>query len=171
MVLQSSAWWWEDWDCTLEQIQETPVAPVCQRQFKSSNSTTTQEPMTTSPMSQPCPVGWSEFQGSCYRLEGGVELKWMYAVSECGKQGGFPVIIHSKEEADFVKNLSDGEDFWVGGIYSSSGPIWIDGSNFDYGNFNSGSDADECIYYYFSNSQFNTVGCIYSLAIICEKYI
>ena len=170
MVLDSTAWWWEDWDCSLTQIQETPVAPVCQRHFEASNSTTTKVPITTSQMSSPCPVGWSEFQGSCYKLEGGVELNWMYAVSECGKYEGFPVIIHSKEEEDFLKSLSDGEDFWVGGIYSSSGPVWIDGTNFDHGTFYD-PDVDQCIYYRSAQSQFDTVTChLYKLSIICEKY-
>jgi len=166
MVLNKDSWHWEDWDCTLPEIQHSPVAPVCQRDTNTFITTSSPEPTTTP---STCESGWSEFEGSCYKHFPSSQY-WQNAVAECGKYGSFLTIIHSKEEEDFVKNLS-GNNFWMGGVYPSGGPTWIDGSPHDYGSFYN-PYSNKCIYYYYNSAKFNTDNCdSSSLYYVCEKYL
>ena len=167
MVLNKDSWHWEDWDCTLPEIHHSPVAPVCQRDTNTFITTSPPE-STTTPST--CESGWSEFDGSCYKHFPSTQY-WQNAVAECGKYGSFLTIIHSKEEEDFVKNLSGGEVFWMGGVYQSGGPTWIDGSPFDYGSIYSHS-SNYCLYFSFSHLEFNTANCQSSdVYYTCEKYL
>ena len=167
MVLNKDNWYWEDWDCTLPEIQHSPVAPVCQRDTNTFITTSSPEPTTTP---STCESGWSEYQGSCYKYFATTNY-WQNAVAECGKYGSFLTIIHSKEEEDFVRSLGNGNIFWIGGVYQSGGLTWIDGSPYDYGSVYSPS-SNQCIYYSMSHLVFNTANCDgESMDYICEKYL
>ncbi len=168
MVLNKDSWHWEDWDCTLPEIHHSLVAPVCQRDTNTFITSSPPEPNTTTAPST-CESGWSEFDGSCYKLFQSSQY-WQNAVAECGKYSSFLTIIHSKEEENYLRNIY-GTSFWMGGVYPSGGPTWIDGSPYDYGSFYS-PRSNQCIYYYYGASQFDTENCDGSSQYyVCEKYL
>jgi len=165
MVLKSDDFWWEDWDCMLAEIHHAPVAPVCQKDTDTFVTTVMPETTTT----KMCESGWSEFDESCYKYVSG-SYYWPTAVGYCAQHQSHPTIIHSVEEQAFLRELSSGNNFWLGGTYKG-GAIWMDYSAFDYGSFYD-ADDNECMYYSHSHDKFNTYSCVsssYYIPVICEK--
>ena len=165
MVLESDGYWWEDWDCTLAEV---PVAPVCQRD--TNTFVTTAMPETTSTAANVCDASWSEFDGGCYKHFTG-NFHWIDALGTCNQYQSQPAIVHSKEEEDFLVSLSGGNDFWLGGTYTTGEATWIDGSPFDYGSFYNPVNS-QCMYYYTKYDQFDTEDCVSTYDVysfICEK--
>jgi len=100
-------------------------------------------PKTTPPPTNPpilCPEGWSEYEGSCYKLNTNFD-NWNGAVDNCrSTEGGDLASIHNDDDWAFVQGLMDTEYpingnsyYWLGGQFnvSLSEWEWSDGSTFN----------------------------------------
>ena len=87
-----------------------------------------------------CPVGWNEFEGSCYKvLEKFGYLRkfsWSTALDVCSGYGGGLASISNEKEMDFVRNLSSkfrSDPVWIGLAYrfQKRAYLWSNGSSFN----------------------------------------
>jgi len=87
-------------------------------------------PKTTPPPTNPpilCPEGWSEYEGSCYKLNTNFD-NWNGAVDNCrSTEGGDLASIHNDDDLAFVQGLMDTEYnisqksvYWLGGQFNVS---------------------------------------------------
>ena len=101
-----------------------------------------------------CPIGWKEFENSCYQHFGiGCGL-WQSALDHCQRWSSHLASIHSSEEQIFIKDFVIRSNitsiFWIGGE-KPHGDLpwrWEDQSEFDYTNWASGEpngEDDNCI--------------------------
>ncbi|XP_067337997.1 uncharacterized protein [Channa argus] len=78
-----------------------------------------------------CPEGWKRFGCSCY-FKSTEKKSWLESRKDCVKRESDLVIINSKEEQDFVTELNQHEDFWIGLWQQWSETQyqweWVDGS-------------------------------------------
>ncbi|KAF3707004.1 C-type lectin domain family 12 member B [Channa argus] len=78
-----------------------------------------------------CPEGWKKFGCSCY-FKSTERKSWSESRRFCQDRGSDLVIINSKEEQDFVTELNQHEDFWIGLWQQWSETQyqwkWVDGS-------------------------------------------
>ena len=120
--------------CISPDVSHHPVAPVCQADTSatapSTTSTSTAAPTTTTTS---CPSEWTEFQGGCYRFYGSYE-QWFVADASCLVDGARLTSVHSWEEQHFLNDLSNGNNYWIGGYPSDNTWVWSDFTNFDFDN-------------------------------------
>ena len=148
MVLRNNLVVWEDHSCTAPEVSHHSVAPVCQADTEESlppsTTTTTTPTPTTTPFS--CPQGWSVFNGSCYKLSQSTTI-WTTAMTECLKEGAALTSVHSREEDDFLNDLSNGNSYWLGGYPNGNTWVWADYTDFEYTHDNGLSPGSGyCIY-------------------------
>nr|XP_039269898.1 uncharacterized protein LOC120344668 isoform X2 [Styela clava] len=126
----------------------------------------------------------------CYKFVDDVARTWADARTHCLADGGDLVSINSPDEQSFVQvnvALSARQiAFWTGGLDSWSGPIntgvvditdggwrWIDGSPFNYVNWNSGEpnnvNNEDCVEMVVDHGYWNDLSCGDSRGYICEK--
>ncbi|XP_041867749.1 C-type lectin domain family 2 member B-like [Melanotaenia boesemani] len=80
------------------------------------------------PTEKMCPDGWKRFGSSCY-FKSTEKKSWSESRKDCQERGADLVIINSKEEQEFLKNLTMKEFFWIGlGKTEGSEWKWVDGS-------------------------------------------
>ncbi|XP_067337851.1 CD209 antigen-like protein C [Channa argus] len=60
-----------------------------------------------------CPEGWKRFGSSCY-FKSTEKKSWLESRKDCVKRESDLVIINSKEEQDFVTELNQHEESWIG---------------------------------------------------------
>ncbi|XP_026205618.1 CD209 antigen-like protein E [Anabas testudineus] len=60
-----------------------------------------------------CPKGWKRF-GSSYYFKSTEKKSWYDSRYDCQSRGSDLVMINSKEEQEFVVNLTKNEEFWIG---------------------------------------------------------
>ena len=173
------------------------IAPLCQRgdlqpdgstttTTISSTTTTTQAlATTTSDEVFECPLGWSQFNSSCYWIVF-EEVDWVEAFNGCQQLHPASHLASSRSESenDFIAHLHT-EDiyyyyFWLGGTDSDveGSWTWTDGTPFDYTRWYSGEGSDgtghNCLAVNsgtYSNSYFKywyDLGCFDSHSYICE---
>ena len=53
-------------------------------------------------------------------------------MTECIKEGAALTSVHSKEEDDFLNELGDGNNYWLGGYPNDYTWFWVDYTDFDY---------------------------------------
>ena len=128
-----------------------PVAPVCQADTTTSDpattttTTTTLAPTpTTSIMS--CPSGWTDFQDGCYKDFGSSTSTWIDNDALCLAEGARLPSIHSKEEENFLNNLSGGGSYFIGGYPKDNTWVWSDFTVFDYDNTYTNIYDGYCLY-------------------------
>ena len=103
--------------CISPDVSHHPVAPVCQADTTMS-----------------CPSGWTKFQGGCYQFFGSTTETWVVANAFCLAAGARLTSVHSEEEEDFLNDLSNGNNFWIGGYPSDNSWVWSDFTNYDFDN-------------------------------------
>ncbi|XP_054832451.1 CD209 antigen-like [Eublepharis macularius] len=74
---------------------------------------------------QICPPHWHFHQDKCYWVS--TDLKsWHESRSDCSAKGAQLVIIHNKEEKDFLKRITEnGQSYWIGLSLSSTEKKWV----------------------------------------------
>ena len=116
----------------------TTTYPTTTTTLATRTTTTTTPAPTTTPH---CSSSWIEFQGYCYRHFNNINSylpDWTDADFYClNKERAHLASVHSLEEDTFLKFLSQGEDYWIGGNYLGANNLffWSDGSPLDYENF------------------------------------
>ena len=128
-----------------------------------------------------CEDGWSMFKGVCYRFYLD-EKSWDDAEKKCKQEDAHLASLFSDEEASFVRCLQDAasiHETWIGGRRSGSNFQWIDGTSFDYYNWNTGQPdnqggKEDCIMVYSDPGQsrdgkWNDVPCDVKKNFVCKK--
>merc|ERR1711902_302252 len=90
-------------------------------------------PATTIPTT-PCPTGWSESGGNCYKYFDN-SVKWDDARKRCLSEEADLASIHSEEENDFLREITGNTRAWVGGrrsCPSCNDFNWSDGTPWDF---------------------------------------
>jgi len=138
-------------------------------------------PKTTPPPPPPpslCPEGWSEYEGSCYKLNMNV-TSWNDALVNCRSTEGGDLVSFDEREWTFVKGLMDTEynygsqntNYWLGGQFdvSLNKWEWSDGSAFSVG-VSDRPGSEQCLkanrrggYWYF-----NAASCQTQLPSVCK---
>ncbi|XP_043940347.1 adhesion G protein-coupled receptor E2-like [Protopterus annectens] len=73
---------------------------------------------------EPC---WIGYEGKCYNLSTNTK-RWQNAFLDCVKKNSSLIVINSKEEQSFLKNLTNSLGSWIG-LRSKAGTWqWVDGS-------------------------------------------
>ena len=68
-------------------------------------------------------------------------------MTECIKDGAALTSVHSREEEDFLNDLSGGNSYWLGGYPVGTTWVWADFTDFDYTHdYNLRPEYDYCIY-------------------------
>ena len=117
-------------------LTNNPVAPVCQRDTADSTATTSTTSSSTTSLA--CPRDWERFEGNCYRLfesSSNAFDTWFEAEAKCMIEGATLTSVHSQEEDNFLKDLSNGNSYWIGAYPKESSWIWSDFTEFDFTNF------------------------------------
>jgi len=185
---------WKDMACGDHNANGEKIAPLCQQgdlqpdgstttTTISSTTTTTQAlATTTSDEVFECPLGWSQFNSSCYWLVFD-EVDWVEALNGCQQihPAAHLASSGSASENDYIANLHDttssGYYFWLGGTDSDveGNWTWTDGTPFDYTNWYSGEGSDDtgdnCLAINVDNyyrTYWFDLGCFDSHPYICE---
>ena len=85
------------------------------------------------------------FQGACYKFNPD-KLDWDEAERKCNQEGAHLTSIFSDKDASFVRCLQDASSIhktWIGGKRNGNDFQWIDGSAFDYDNWNTGEPDNQ----------------------------
>ena len=80
-----------------------------------------------------CKMGWQEWNQACYKLTKDFK-PFSNASFICRQSGAELVSIASLQENEFVHNISEGEDVFIGlrAAKANDSFVWLDGSTFDY---------------------------------------
>lgn len=92
-----------------------------------------------------CKMGWQEWNQACYKLS--KDLKpFSNASSICRQSGAELVSIASPQENEFVYNVSEGEEVFIGlhAPKANDSFVWSDGSTFDYSRWEDGEPNGDC---------------------------
>ena len=121
------------------------------------------------------------FRESCYwfSLE---EKDWDEAEKRCNHEGAHLASILSVKEVAFIRCLQDASAIhktWIGGKRWGNNFIWVDGSGFDYANWNTGQPDNQggeenCIEVYSDPGQswhdaWNDIPCDQKRNYVCKK--
>ncbi|XP_031416198.1 C-type lectin domain family 4 member E-like [Clupea harengus] len=117
-----------------------------------------------------CPEKWMSFGSSCY-YKSSIKATWSDSRQDCRERGADLIIINTKEEQDFVRNLHTRA--WIGLDWK-----WVDETPlingfWKYGEPNENNDAENCVEVdgHASNSEWNDIPCDFLWYWICEKPI
>lgn len=120
------------------------------------------------------------FNGHSFKLFHSDNISWHDAKSYCENMGGHLATFTSKDKNDFLANLANGNNIWLGGSdeVSEGNWRWITGedwsySNWDYGQGyqepNDANHTDNYAYMYGANGRWNDCPNIYNVNFfICE---
>ncbi|KAM9385493.1 CD209 antigen-like protein A [Pholidichthys leucotaenia] len=75
-----------------------------------------------------CPDRWMRWRGSCY-FKSTKKESWADSRTKCKRRGADLVIIDSREEQEFVSELTINEESWIGLMTTGYEWKWVDGSN------------------------------------------
>lgn len=132
-----------------------------------------------------CDEGWSLFSNACYKFN--PERKdWKEAANTCEQAGGHLTSIHSQDELAFIRMLMDSSKVnikdsttWIGGERNGNSFRWIDGTSFDFDNWNelepnNEGENENCIEVYTApgyirHNKFNDKACNLMDDFICKK--
>ncbi|CAJ0958062.1 unnamed protein product, partial [Mesorhabditis belari] len=90
---------------------------------------------TTLKNSMECRGNWVYFNGYCYKIANQAVNKTTSAAL-CERENAHLVSIHSREENNFILELSQGDYWtWIGLQWADEEWVWSDGSAFDYSNW------------------------------------
>ena len=118
------------------------------------------------------------FSNACYKFN--PEKKdWKSAGDACYQAGGRLTSIHSQEELDFIVSLVDSSinaGIWIGGEKNGNSFQWIDGTAFDFDNWNKDQPNNldrnqNCLEIYTRKYGFNDYGCKTRESFICKKQL
>eukprot|EP00091_Calanus_sinicus_P000132 TRINITY_DN10056_c0_g1_i1.p1 TRINITY_DN10056_c0_g1~~TRINITY_DN10056_c0_g1_i1.p1 ORF type:complete len:133 (+),score=23.34 TRINITY_DN10056_c0_g1_i1:129-527(+) len=81
-----------------------------------------------------CQSSWTKFGSHCYKYFEEAGIDWNAAKARCQKEGAHLTSIHSKEENQFLANLSAETFVLIGGndLATEGTFVWTDGSAWDY---------------------------------------
>ena len=90
-------------------------------------------------------MGWQEWNQACYKLSKDFK-PFSNASSICRQSGAELVSIASLQENEFVHNVSEIEDVFIGlrAAKANDSFVWSDGSTFDYTRWEDGEPDGEC---------------------------
>ena len=121
------------------------------------------------------------FKDACYKFSLD-EKDWAEAEKSCNQEDAHLTSIFSDKEASFIRCLQDASSThqtWIGGKRSGSNFAWIDGTSFDYDNWNTGEPDNQggeenCIEVYSAPGQswhdrWNDVPCNVRRNFVCKK--
>ncbi|CAH3124173.1 unnamed protein product, partial [Porites lobata] len=102
-------------------------------------------PLSGRAFSIQCKMGWQEWNQACYKLSRDF-LPFFNASSICRQSGAELVSITSLQENEFVHNVSEGEDVFIGlrAAKANDSFVWSDGSTFDYTRWEDGEPNGDC---------------------------
>ena len=80
----------------------------------------------------------------CYKFYSS-NRDWYESEAACLLEGATLASVHSEEEDSFLKDLSGGNSYWIGGYPKDSTWVWSDFSELDYTNYYS-TDSGYCLY-------------------------
>ena len=122
------------------------------------------------------------FSNACYKFN--PEIKdWKSAGDACNQAGGKLTSIHSQEELDFIVTLVDSSinsGIWIGGERDGNSFRWIDGTSFDFDNWNEDQPDNEykdtrgyqnCLEILSKRYGFNDYWCEAKKSFICKKQL
>ena len=92
-----------------------------------------------------CKMGWQEWNQACYKLSKDFK-PFSNASSICRQSGAELVSIASPQENEFVYNVSEGEEVFIGlhAPKANDSFVWSDGGTFDYSRWEDGEPNGDC---------------------------
>ena len=132
------------------------MAPICQRGGLNADTTTASTTTETTTERPECPYDWETYIGNgsyvkCFKYCGDYAYA-TYAEDNCQALGGHLASIHSLEEQNFLSSTYYTTSYsrtWIGAVDTDHNNVWewIDGSDFDFSYWISGSEPDGGSYY------------------------
>ncbi|XP_071792473.1 galactose-specific lectin nattectin-like [Asterias amurensis] len=128
-----------------------------------------------------CPLGWRQFDQSCYMMVIDRPLGWSDAQQACHDVDSQLSIANSQSEDQFMHSLHleliqdqsfDHRNVWLGCMNSASdGLVFFDGGQHDYMNMQDGQDfnATNCCCLKYKHGQWALLGCQLKRSFICER--
>ncbi|KAG8005153.1 Lactose-binding lectin l-2 [Nibea albiflora] len=129
-----------------------------------------------------CPMFWYSFNGRCYKYVA-THLTWADAELHCVSQKANLVSIHSEEEYNFIKDLTENFDHtqgptWIGlsDTQKEGGWMWSDGSAVDFVSWNrnepNGQEFENCVHMNSGTERrWNDMSCSKYFPSVCESHI
>jgi len=154
---------YRDLPCMLS-VEETQVAPICQRGGLNAGTTTAATTTGTTTGRPECPSGWETYNGNgssikCFKYCGDTHYAGT-AEQNCQAQGGHLASIHSVEEQNFLmQTFNPPNEVWIGAVDTDYNGVWewTDGSTFDFSYWMSGQ-PDGGQYYALMDCDDSTTG-------------
>ena len=87
-----------------------------------------------------CNLGWDLFGKFCYKFVTTEKTK-TDAENDCIVKGAHLASIHTNEEMEFLTQKTHQKNVWVGGEKKGASVQWLDGTKFDYENWDDGQPA------------------------------
>ncbi|XP_076027221.1 uncharacterized protein LOC143016666, partial [Genypterus blacodes] len=122
-----------------------------------------------------CPSGWEKFQSSCYYISKS-QKNWTESRQECLLSGANLVIINSRGEQAFLKDLQD--RFWIGlsDLDNEGQWRWVDGTGLTDGIWAKGEPNDQhggedCVELIRGFNAWNDAPCSDIKHSVCEKLV
>lgn len=123
-----------------------------------------------------CDVGWTLFEKYCYSFESSTKTRNL-AESDCTGKNAHLASIHSKQENDFIRKVTNNEGVWIGGKRTGSSFQWLDGTPFDYKNWMGGEPnnyggREYCLFFNWNRNnlgQWNDYHCEPTFPYVCKK--
>ncbi|XP_076027222.1 uncharacterized protein LOC143016667 [Genypterus blacodes] len=122
-----------------------------------------------------CPLGWKKFQSSCYYVSK-YRANWNESRQECLLRGANLVIINSRGEQEFLKDLQD--RFWIGlsDLDNEGQWRWVDGTGLAYRIWapeepNDEYEGEDCVELLQKFNAWNDASCSAMKHSVCEKLV
>ncbi|XP_076027201.1 uncharacterized protein LOC143016650 isoform X2 [Genypterus blacodes] len=122
-----------------------------------------------------CPLGWKKFQSSCYFVSM-YRANWNESRQECLLRGANLVIINSRGEQEFLKDLQD--RFWIGlsDLDNEGQWRWVDGTGLTYRIWapeepNDEYGGEDCVELLQKFNAWNDASCSAMKHSVCEKLV
>ena len=121
-------------------------------------------------------MGWFLFSDSCYFFESN-EKNVTSAENDCVEKDSHLVSIHSIKEMNFLRDqkIFNSEWAWIGGEKKGNSFQWLDGTAFDYKNWDHGQPDnqwwDKCILWksLSSSTKWHGASCTREYPYVCKK--
>ncbi|RUS84672.1 hypothetical protein EGW08_007592, partial [Elysia chlorotica] len=128
----------QGWATSPCDVQSPSICELPRRGWATTSAPTTVTATGSAAVTHPCPGGWTDFNGLCYKFMSSLK-NFVQASSFCESQAASLMSLHDQETNNFLfktllpnKDILDNKDIWIGLQHNFQETSWVDGTPFDF---------------------------------------